>query len=339
MGFFKKLFGQNNTQPITTTPDPKEEQQKTTDEENNEALRLEHEFQTLCNDGLRSLNMGETDFATRCFQAALERKDDDEVKGHLAETYIRSRQGEKAIPILQELIATHPDEINLHMAMVHAARNAEDWDTLNAAAKEVTRLRPDLPNGTFYQAEAKYSKGNFDQAETLLTTLLSEHQDAAQAVYLRAKVRYDNNQLNEALEDIQHFIRMAEPTEEANILNGDIHAKLGQKEEAIACYQQALDTNPFHQEAVIKIGTLYHSMQEWEKALHVYSEAIELQSDFAQAYKERSAVRQQLQDEAGASADLLKSLELSPEEDEVKDYATLENRMNARYRNQNPFGF
>ena len=105
--------------------------------------------------------------------------------------------------------------------------------------------------------------------------------------------------------------------------------------------RRLLELNPFHREASLLLGTILAATERWSDALGMWNETIELQPDFAEAYRERGAVKYKLHNEKGAAEDLKKSLELQPDAASVieGEFSNLENEMNARFKGMNPYGF
>ncbi len=335
MGFFKRIFGRQDVPTAVKT-------EVALSETSEETASKETEFETLRDDGIRAMRIGQTEYAERCFQAALERKDDDETKGLLAELFIQDHHGKEALPILEALIRKYPQETKLRIAAIQAASQCNDWEKMEAEAKNLQQQEPDNPNTLYFRAEAAYGKGNDIAAVAFLTQLSKDYPDLKQPYLLRAKTLYRMQQYSEALKDIETVIGMKDgKDEESLLLQGDIQKAMGITDEAIQSYEEVHAMNPFNQEAILKTGDLLAATGHNDKALSLYNDAIELQPDFAQAYKARGGLRLKLHDEAGAADDLKKALELAPEEGKHinGEYSSLQSEMNARYRAQNPFNF
>ena len=158
---------------------------------------------------------------------------------------------------------------------------------------------------------------------------------------LRAQIFVSKSEYNKALEDANVLTELDAENEDFLLLKADALAGNGQAEAAEAAYESLLALNPFCQEGVLHCADFYRSTARYEKALQVCNEAIELEPDFALAYRLRSDIKKDMNDEAGAAEDLRKSLDLQPEEGASADgeFTTVENKMAERYRNMNPYGF
>ena len=143
------------------------------------------------------------------------------------------------------------------------------------------------------------------------------------------------------LADAEALLALDNENEEYLLLHADALQGTGRDTEAEEAYLKVREMNPFSMEAMEKLGAFYALHHQLDKALVLYDEAIELQPENAVAYKLRGAVKLQLNDKLGAEDDLKKSLELQPESAKELDgeYSNIENKMEQRYRAQNPFQF
>lgn len=318
MGFLSKVFG-------TEKPDDSQK------------------FATLRDDGIRALQIGEAGYAERCFQAALALQSDLQLTGLLAEALLRQRKNEEALPLLQQLTqeSCPADNPNAFLLLAQVQGELGMYEEEHQTALRILEAKGDDVRALYFDAEASYEQGDNLQAIVRLTQALAIHEDFAAARLLRCRTLLRMGQATEALEDIQPLTEAAPENEELLMLRADTLAALGRIKEAIADYETVRSLNPFDRETVLRLGTLYEADAARDKALALYDEAIALQPDFAEAYKARGGVKHALKDEAGATEDLKRALELMPAKDALPDgeYTNIENSMNQRYRNMNPYGF
>lgn len=318
MGIFSSIFG-------TSTPDDKQK------------------FVTLRDDGVRALQMGEAAYAERCLCAALELQDDPEVTGLLAEVYLRERKHQEALPLLLRLAEhqTPKDNLNLFMLLAAAQGELGLFEEERATAARIISEYADETGALYYAAEADSGLGDDLQAIVNLTRALSLREDFAAARLLRCRVLIRMGQNAEALEDIELLIKDFPETEEYLALRGGILSKLDRTEEAVADFERVNSLNPFDRDAIVHLATLYERIGLRDKALDLYDEAVNMMPDFADAYKERGGIKHRLGDELGAAEDLKRALELTPVNQSLPDgeYSNVENEVNQRYRNMNPYGF
>ncbi len=301
----------------------------------------ESKFETLRDDGVRAMQMGELPYAEKCLMAALELKDDAKTLSFLAEVELRMRNHEKALPLLQKLSAQLDDELEVDLLLAQTYGVLKQYDEERATCSHILEKHADEPRALYLLAEADNGLGDQFMAIAHLTQSLNLRPDYQQALYLRADVLRQMGQWSEVLADANALVAANGENEQYLILRAEAYAALSQTEEAVADLQHTLELNPYSDEAVLKLGSLYEQTSLWDKALALYDEAIEMRPDFAAAYKARGGVKNHLKDTLGAADDLKRSLELAPEKasDLDGEYTNVENEMNDRYKRMNPYGF
>ncbi len=350
MNFFKKLFGSSDSEtkqdnPFLDNMDTAENETNTQTAEtvNEEQANKERdkEFETLRDDGLRAMRMNEYQYAERLFIGALTRKDDEDTRSYLAEVYLRLGAGAKALPLLESLSEKHPDNEDLHITVAQAAEQAGDWDKMRKAANLAYELNDNNPNALFLIAKADYQQKEYLQTVTVLTQLLSKRFDAAPIYQLRAQTLFDMQQYDSAEKDVDELLSRDEVSEETYQLKGDIRYALEDYDGAVEFYKKMRENDPFNKASVLRENVIYLKQNNLERAINLLDEAIELQPDFSEAYFQRGNIRRQLHDNAGATDDLKRSLELNKKiaAQFNGEYSNIENQMNAQARLRNPFGF
>lgn len=298
-------------------------------------------FDTLRDDGVRAMQMGELPYAEKCFLAALELKHDLKTVGFLAETYLRMRNSEKACPLLEELHEKEADNVEVALLLAQTLGELKRYDEERKACEEIIADHPEEARALYLDAEACNGLGDQFTAIARLTQCLVLEPEYQRALKLRAEVLGGMGQWTSALEDIETLVAADAENEDYLVLRAEAFTALSENDKAIADYCRVLENNPFNRDAVLRLGKLYAQTKQWDKALALYDEVIELLPDFAEAYKARGAVRYHLKDEAGAADDLKKALELKPEVVQEVDgeYTNLANRVEEMYRERNPYQF
>ena len=331
MSFLRKIFG-----------GPAEEQLSPEEQAAREAQKQERNFQTLRDDGVRAMHMGEFPFALKCFDAALAiHADDLQTLAYKAEVLFRMGNYADALPVFEQLVAAEPENVDLHLLLARTFGELGQYDEMRAALDRLPECARQQPATLYYAAEADFHRGHALEAIAEITQALAQRPEMAAASLLRAKILLSMGQFAEALADTTPLMEVAEPEEEVLLAHAKAQAGHGDTAEAVQTLEQLRTLNPFHQEAVTLLVALLTQQSRWDVALALCDEVIGLQPDFAEAYKLRGGIKYHLKDEAGAGDDLKRSMELDENVTaEVSgEYTNVENRMNAAYRMNNPYGF
>lgn len=298
-------------------------------------------FETLRDDGVRAMQMGEFPYAEKCFRAALEIDRELRTVGFLAEACLRMGHFADALPLLEEISGSDARSLDSSLLLAQTQGGLEQYEAQLATCNDILDQNPEEPRALFLSAQALHGLGRDPEAIAKLVGALELRPGFRSAQLLRAQILQEMGQWNEAFADADTLVKEEPDNEEYLALRADALTALGRTDEAIADYETIRTLNPFNQEAVLKLGKVYEATTRWDKALALYDEAIELSPDFAEAYRARGGVKYHLKDQAGAMDDLKRSLELDPEKAKELDgeFSNVENQMNERYRNLNPFSF
>lgn len=298
-------------------------------------------YETLRDDGVRAMQMGELPYAEKCLTAALEIKRELKTVSFLAEVYLRQQDNERALPLLQEITDADADTLEVDLLLAQTQGKLKMFDKERATCQAILQKHADEPRALYLIAEADHGLHDEFMAIAHLTQCLTLRADYEQAQYLRAEVLKGMGQWNEVLDDANQLVKADAENVNYLLIRADAFAALGKVDEAIADLKTVQSLNPFCDEAVLKLGSIYEQTSQWDKALQLYDEAIDLRPDFAAAYKARGGVKNHLKDAAGAAEDLKRSLELAPEKGKDLDgeYTNIENEMNDYYKRMNPYQF
>ena len=283
MGFFKSLF----TGKIET----REEQQE------NDAQR---NFDILKYDGVKALRYHDMAQAERCFTAALNIKDDLEVRDYLSQAYINNGQFEEAMNELEILLRAEPDNRELLMRMVQVTFMKEDYAHMEELCQQTIGMEGDNTFFKFLYARAKRGLGQTEEALEWLDKTLADNERIVDARLLRGDLLIETGRLEEAAEEAQWMLEHVSDNEDVLMFQVRVQQAQGDLDGAIATCGQVIELNPFN----------------------------------VQAYQTRSELRKNTGDREGAAEDQRLAAEIAPEGN-VED---IEQQVNEAYRNTNPFG-
>lgn len=290
MGFWNSLFG-GETSP--------EEEKRAADERNFDLLKY---------DGVKAMRIGQYEYAVKCFEKALETKEDAEVRDYLSRAFIRMGRLDDALAELKKLTMQEPDNIHLKMQAAGVAFMKEDYAEMTALCEQALAVDADNAMVHLFYAKAELGQNNVIQGIARLTKAIALEENLADARLLRGQTLLKMGDFNAASEDVAWLTEHSEESEDVLLLHARIEAAKGNADEAIRIYSQVIDVNPFQ----------------------------------VDAFRERGKLRLEQGDKQGAEEDMKMVLELNPEEmaDVNGEYSAegIEQKTRQAYSNLNPFG-
>lgn len=290
MGFWNSLFG-GETNP--------EEEKRAADERNFDLLKY---------DGVKAMRIGQYEYAVKCFEKALETKEDAEVRDYLSRAFIRMGRLDDALAELKKLTMQEPDNIHLKMQAAGVAFMKEDYAEMTALCEQALAVDADNAMVHLFYAKAELGQNNVIQGIARLTKAIALEENLADARLLRGQTLLKMGDFNAASEDVAWLTEHTEESEDVLLLHARIEAAKGNADEAVRIYSQVIDVNPFQ----------------------------------VDAFRERGRLRLEQGDKQGAEEDMKMVLELNPEEmaDVNGEYSAegIEQKTRQAYSNLNPFG-
>lgn len=268
----------------------------------------ERNFDLLKYDGVKAMRIGQYEYAVKCFEKALETKEDAEVRDYLSRAFIRMGRLDDALAELKKLTMQEPDNIHLKMQAAGVAFMKEDYAEMTALCEQALAVDADNAMVHLFYAKAELGQNNVIQGIARLTKAIALEENLADARLLRGQTLLKMGDFNAASEDVAWLTEHTEESEDVLLLHARIEAAKGNADEAVRIYSQVIDVNPFQ----------------------------------VDAFRERGKLRLEQGDKQGAEEDMKMVLELNPEEmaDVNGEYSAegIEQKTRQAYSNLNPFG-
>ena len=298
MGFLKSLFG------VT------DEDEKTKSQDDDKA------FDILKYDGIRALAQGNVTFAVRCFEHALEIKDDAETRERMAVALGNGGDYEGSMKQYAKLVELEPDNAPLVLRMAQMAYLAGKYEDCVAACSKVLQIDSADRMACLLQARGYVELGNTINAVAMLTKAIALYADKPDTV-----------------------------TGQAWLLRGALLLNLGDLDGASADARNAAEQMPDSDEAYLLMARVAEAQGCHEDAIRAYDKVVELNPFSVEAFKERGSVKYALGDKSGAEEDMRQVLEIAPDTlDDTNGDFTAEGRegiqckVEQAYRDINPLG-
>lgn len=233
MGFWKSLFtGKDET--------PEESIQK--EEEKN--------FDIFKFDGVRAQRMGRLDYALRCFDEALNLKEDFETLSYKSTTLIAMNRLEEARDVLIRMAELQPQRTETHITLAHILFMTDEYEAMKASALKAVECNAENPMAYYLLGKAEEALQHPVAAIEALTRAIEKQPDFIEALNSRASLFVQTSESEKAMADIKEVLKLHEEDETALALRAFIYNKVeNDSERAKADYRHIIELNPFNKEA------------------------------------------------------------------------------------------
>ena len=126
----------------------------------------------------------------------------------LAQAYAKNKQGELAIPLVEQVLAVQPNDYELRMFCGRLIRDQRKFPQAAQQFLAAVQLKPDSVEAWSELADMLVSSENYPQALAALDRIAALHGEKPGHVYLRAIVLDKIHQLKPALESYRRFLAM-----------------------------------------------------------------------------------------------------------------------------------
>lgn len=114
----------------------------------------ESQYETLRDDGVRAMQMGEAAYAEKCLKAALDIKRELRTVSFLAEVYLRMQNYEQALPLLQEISTSDEDTLEVDLLLAQTQGKLGQYANERETCQRITQQHADEPRALYLMAEA-----------------------------------------------------------------------------------------------------------------------------------------------------------------------------------------
>lgn len=263
------------------------------------------QFDTLKYDGVRAMKSGEIDFAVKCFRHALSMKDDLEIHDYLSQALIAQNNLIEAYDELQIMAEAQPDNQAIFIRMANVAFMMEDYGALSNACEKAMLIDDSNAEVMYLYGRGCIGQDDDVNAVAMLTRAITLNDKFYDAYLLRSQANLRLEKIDEASADADFLLEQVGENEDVLLLKARIARAQGNVDDAIAFYGRVINENPFREEA----------------------------------YRERAELRRKSGDEQGAEEDLKKADEVAPEDQKSAEDQKIQQKVEKKYREMNPYGF
>jgi tetratricopeptide (TPR) repeat protein len=159
--------------------------------------------------GELQLKAGQASDAISHLQAAIEKSPTIANRAALAEAYIKNKEPDKALPVVEQILASDPNDFEIRMLHGRIIRDQRKFPAAAQDFARATQMKPDNPSAWSELAGVLVMAEDYPAALAALDRLAALHAEKPGHVYLRAIVLDRIKQLKPALESYQKFLALS----------------------------------------------------------------------------------------------------------------------------------
>jgi tetratricopeptide (TPR) repeat protein len=156
------------------------------------------------------LKAGKPTDAIASLQVAVAKSPTEANRAALAEAYLKNSEPGKAQPLVEQILATDPDNFEIRMLHGRLIRDQRKFPEAAAEFERATKLKPDAPQAWSELAGVLVMAENYPPALAALDRVAALHAEKPGHVFLRAIVLDKIRDLKPALESYQRFLQMSQ---------------------------------------------------------------------------------------------------------------------------------
>jgi len=143
------------------------------------------------------------------FQAAVSKSPTEANRAALATAYIKNKEPDKALPVVEQILAGNPNDFELRMLHGRIFRDQRKFPQAARDFEQATKIRPDSPEAWSELAGVLVMAEDYPGALSALDRLAALNAEKPGHVYLRAIVLDKIRDLKPALASYQRFLSMS----------------------------------------------------------------------------------------------------------------------------------
>jgi Flp pilus assembly protein TadD len=159
--------------------------------------------------GVLLLQAGKAADAIPCLETAVGKSPTDANRAALAEAYLKNNQSDKALPVVEKILESTPNDFDIVMLYGRIIRDQRKFPEAAAAFDRATKLKPEAPQAWSELAGVLVMAENYPAALAALDRVAALNAEKPGHVFLRAIVLDKMRDLKPALAAYQKFLAMS----------------------------------------------------------------------------------------------------------------------------------
>lgn len=159
--------------------------------------------------GALLLKAGKAADAIPCFEVAVAKSPTEANRAGLAEAYLKNNQPDKAQPVVEQILATDPNNFDIRMLHGRLIRDQRKFPEAAAEFERATKLKPDSEQAWSELAGVLVMAENYQPALAALDRIAALHAEKPGHFFLRAIVLDKLRDLKPAIANYQRFLELS----------------------------------------------------------------------------------------------------------------------------------
>jgi tetratricopeptide (TPR) repeat protein len=210
------------------------------------------------------------------------RPDDLRVRILVAQAYVRQRDVDAALALLEGVAASDRDEQVLY-ALSRIYRIRGDLDLARAQLEQALELNPQQPDVLASLLEADSGQGRLPESLARLRAAVEADPESSTLLQLRGLAEARSGLSSEAESSFRSAIDLDPNNLAAYQRLAEFLVRSGRREDVVATYEKALAARPESASLNLIVGILHEGLGRQESALERYEAAIRLDPELAAA--------------------------------------------------------
>lgn len=192
----------------------------------------------------------------------------------LADLYFETKQNERAVAVINELLKTGGDDARIHFTAGLMFARRELYAEAANRFHYVAERQPDSYEAMYNYGIALQKLGRLAEAELALASASKLKGDLPDAHFRLALLYSSMGNSRRAIEEFKKTIELDAANAEANFLLGSEYAKTGQAEPAVERYERAVELSPKSIPYLLKLAQTCFKLYRYQRAEDAYRQAL-----------------------------------------------------------------
>ncbi|PCJ30697.1 MAG: hypothetical protein COA90_08600, partial [Gammaproteobacteria bacterium] len=227
-------------------------------------------------------SQGRYDDAKQVLTAFVADNGDDLQAKLLLVSLIETKSSAEAIQLLDGYIEAQPDNFDLRFSRIRLYLDGNNIDPAIAELELVAEMDIDgsyARRSNVMLANFEFQQGEFDEANTRLSLVLSAEPEDEAALLLKARIELINKDIDAAVTDLRIVLRNNPDSDQAFVLLAQAYMNSGSSELADDNFRQALAANPSNVTAALSVANSMMQARDLNRTEEVLTNALKGSGD------------------------------------------------------------